>query len=63
MQTTLLPTHDLRAPFRVRFTALSTNWVREFSCPLEAARFARTKRLEGKPAVVVGGGLESRRVA
>ncbi len=63
MQTTQLPTTDLRAPYRVRFSALSANWVQEFHCPLEAARFAKSKRLGNGPARVEGAGLEGRRVA
>ena len=61
--TTQLPTTDLRAPYRVRFSTLSSVWIREFFDPVEAARFAKSRRLNGGQARVEGGGLESRRVA
>lgn len=63
MQTTQLPTADLRAPYRVRFYALSCVWIQEFFDPLEAAKFAGSETLNGKPARVEGVGLESRRLA
>jgi hypothetical protein len=63
MQPTIAINFDTRPPLRVRFTAISTNWVREFWDHAEAERFARTQRLNGKRATVEGDGLRLGAVA